>query len=201
MVRPAGCSSNVFDRFRRKEFPMTSVWLSPELKAIRAGRMPRSLSGGGLSSLWSDAPTGKYVLRRSGMRPLSFTGMLLLEHVNQVEDESERRHAVRLYETTDGIFIVEISLASVDGSVLVHSRTEEVGSLAEAEAVLNEYDPSSQAALSLTVDDDIDAFSMATMADRVRSDAERLKLDFEIARLAVFSAARNENTDTFQRVS
>ena len=180
---------------------MTSVWLSPELKAIRAGRMPRSLAGGGLSSLWSDAPVGKYVIRRSGMRPLSFTGMMLLEHVNRVDDESERCHSVRLYETVDGIFIVEISLASVDGSVLVHSRTEEVASLAEAETVLNAYDPSSQAALSLTVDDDIDAFSMATMAERVRSDAERLKLDFEVARLAVFAAARNENTDTFQRVS
>ena len=180
---------------------MTSVWLSPELKAIRAGRMPRSLSQGGLSSLWSDAPTKKYVLRRSGMRPLSFTGMLLLEHVNRAEDESARCHAVRLYEATNGVFIVEISLASFDGSVLVHSRTEEVCSLAEAEVVLNDYDPSSQTALSLVVDSDIDTFSMAVMADRVRGDAERLKLDFEVARLAVFSAARNENTDTFQRVS
>ena len=201
MVRRAGYLLNVFDPFHSREFSMTSVWLSPELKAIRAGRMPRSLSQGGLLSLWSDAPTKKYVLRRSGMRPLSFTGMLLLEHVNRVEDESERCHAVRLYETTNGVFIVEISLASFDGSVLVHSRTEEVCSLAEAEVVLNDYDPSSQTALSLVVDSDIDTFSMAVMADRVRGDAERLKLDFEVARLAVFSAARNENTDTFQRVS
>jgi predicted hotdog family 3-hydroxylacyl-ACP dehydratase len=201
MARRAGSSLSAFDPYRQKDSFMTSVWLSPELKAIRAGRMPRSLAGGGLSSLWSDAPMEKYVLRRSGMRVLSFTGMLLLEHVNQVEDESKRCHAVRLYETTNGIFIVEISLASADGSVLVHSRTEEVNSLAEAEAVLNEYDPSSQAALSLTVDDDIDTFSMATMVERVRDDAERLKRDFETARLAVFSAARNENTDTFQRVS
>jgi hypothetical protein len=181
---------------------MSSVWLSPELKAIRAGRMPRALAaGGGFASLWSDAPTEQFLVRRSGARPLSFTGMVLLNHENSDGNDADRRHAIRLYETTNGVFIVEIALFAVDGSITSHAVAEEVGSLTDAEAFLAQYDPSGQAPLALAVDDDMDVFTVATMADRVRTEAERLRMDFELARNAVFAAARLDDTDiTSQRV-
>jgi hypothetical protein len=179
---------------------MSSVRLSPELNAIRAGRIPRALAlGTSLASLWTDAPTQRFLVRRSGAHPLAFTGMILLSHENGVENDGDRRHAVRLYETVNGVFIVEIALFAADDSVLAHSIAEEVISLADAEAFLSNYDPSAQARLALTVDDDIDAFTVATMAERVMSEAERLRADFDLARNAVFAAARRDDADTTSR--
>jgi hypothetical protein len=182
---------------------MSSVWLSPELKAIRAGRMPKALlSGSSLQSLWSDAPTAAYVLRRSGAKPLAFNGVLLIEHVSREEDESLRRHAIRLYESTDGAFIVEIILATADDSILAHAIATEVESLADAEAFLATYDPAGQAALAVTVDEPTqDAFTVGDMAERLRAEAARLRNDFEEARVAVFAAARTEEQETTQRVN
>jgi hypothetical protein len=173
---------------------MSSVWLSPELKAIRAGRMPKALlSGSSLQSLWSDAPTKSYVLRRSGGKPLSFNGILLIEHVSREEDESLRRHAIRLY---------EIILATADDSILAHAIATEVESLADAEAFLATYDPAGQAALAVTVDEPTqDAFTVGDMAERLRAEAARLRNDFEEARVAVFAAARIEERETTQRVN
>jgi hypothetical protein len=173
---------------------MSSVWLSPELKAIRAGRMPRALATGtSLESLWTDAPTERFRVRRSGAHPLAFTGMVLLSHENTVENNGHRRHAIRLYETINGAFIVEIALSATDDSILSHAVAEEVDSLSEAEVFLANYDPAGQAPLALTVDDDIDAFTVAVMADRVMAEAERLRIDFDLARNAVFAVARQDD--------
>jgi hypothetical protein len=182
---------------------MSSVWLSPELKAIRAGRMPKALlPSSSLQSLWSDAPTTAYVLRRSGAKPLSFSGILLVEHEPRTGDDSLRRHTIRLYETTDQIFVVEIALSAPDGSVLAHAVSTEVGSLAEAEVFLSTYDPAGQAALALTVDEpNHDAFTIADMAESLRVEASRLRNDFEEARAAVFAAGRIEEQDITQRVN
>jgi hypothetical protein len=182
---------------------MSSVWLSPELNAIRAGRMPKALAAGhGLSSLWSAAPMERIVLRRSGDRPLSFTGMVLLSHENVVDDHALRRHAIRLYETQNGAFIVEIALFCADSGILRHSVATEVTSLDDAELFLSAYDPAGQAALALIVDEPgMDAFSIGTMADCLRADAERLRQDYNKARDAVFAAARNDDHDSTQRVN
>jgi hypothetical protein len=180
---------------------MTSVWLSPELKAIRSGRSPRALTGGGLAGLWSDAPLSRVVLRRSGMRPLVIDGMLLVSHVNACEDESLRRHAIRLYETASGFFAVEIALESGDGSVLPHALVEEVSTLAEAEAFLNAYDPAAQAPLTLDVVEEHGAFPLARTAHALSREASRLRNDFETARAAVFAAAGQSMSDTLQRAN
>jgi hypothetical protein len=180
---------------------MTSVWLSPELKAIRSGRSPRALTGGGLAGLWSDAPVSRVVLRRSGQRPLSFEGMLLVGHVSDASDDSLRQHAIRLYETVAGFFVVEIALEAVDGSVLPHAVVEEVSTLAEAEAFLSAYDPAAQAPLTLDVVEEHGAFPLARMADALSREAARLRDDFETARAAVFAAAGQSTNDTLQRAN
>jgi hypothetical protein len=172
---------------------MTSVWLSPELKAIRAGRPPSALSGGNLDSLWVEAPVADFRLKRSGMVPLGFQGMLLLAHISESADHDQRRHTVRLYETSKATFVVEIILASADEACIPHCVAEEVESLADAERVLNDYDPSGQAALRLTVDRDMDALSVAEMADALRRDAHHLASDFDTARQAVFFAAGRQS--------
>ncbi|MGL4636216.1 MAG: hypothetical protein ACRCWF_09565 [Beijerinckiaceae bacterium] len=180
---------------------MTSVWLSPELKAIRAGRMPRALSGGGLGSLWSDAPVQRFVLRRSGHRPVVFNGMLLLEHTNTVADESVRRHTVRLYETDYGRFMLEITLDTPDNSCIAHAMVEDVASLAEAEDMLRSYDPSGQAALALELSDEADGYSIARMALSLERDAARLRADFETTKAALFASAETTTADMLQRVN
>jgi hypothetical protein len=180
---------------------MTSVWLSPELKAILAGRTPAALAGGGLSCLWAEAPVGRFRLKRSGTVPLAFEGMLLLSHTSEGSDDSQRRHTVRLYETTGGQFIVEIILASADESCIPHCIAEEVDSLEKAETVLNAYDPSGQAALRLTVDRDMDALSVAEMADALRRDALHLASDFDLARQAVFAAAGQQSQFQLQGIN
>ncbi|MGL5116761.1 MAG: hypothetical protein ACRC7C_15690 [Beijerinckiaceae bacterium] len=185
---------------------MTSVWLSPELKAIRSGRSPRALTGGGLAGLWSDAPLARMILRRSGLRPLAFNGMLLVAHRNDAAGESLRCHTIRLYETADGVFIVEIALEAEDGSALPHAVVEEVSTLAEAEAFLNAYDPSAQAPLTLDVVEEHGAFPLARTADALSREALRLRDDFETARAAIFAAAGQpmtdqSTTDTLQRAN
>ncbi len=161
---------------------MASLRLSPELKALHGGLQqaaPAPVAAAHAGRI--DAPTTRYVLRRSGMRPLAFTGMLLLSHSADDGNDLERRHAIRIYETTDLSFIVEIALFAPNGDGVAHASAVEVGSLQEVEDFLNAYDPSAQAALTLTVDESgIDAFAVGMLADSLRTDAERLRRDFSL---------------------
>ncbi len=180
---------------------MVSVRLSPELKALHGG-LPQAAPAAiaTVDVAGPDAPTKRYVLRRSGMRPLAFTGMLLLSQGTDSGNDLERRHVIRIYETTDQTLIVEISLSAANGDGVAHALAVEVGSLCEVEDFLNAYDPAAQAALALTVDDSrIDAFAVGVMADCLRTDAERLRRDFQLAREALFAPGPHQDHATSQK--
>jgi hypothetical protein len=170
---------------------MTSIWLSPELKAIRAGRSPRALASVELASLWSDAPVCHYLLRRSGGRPVRFDGILLVEHLPDGSDghEGQRAHTARIYETTDQRIVVELVLSARDGSGIPHAKVEEVASLRDAQLFLELYDPSAQATFSLPLDIDVDGAEMDRHVSALRADVEHLRSDYDITRKAVFAAA------------
>jgi hypothetical protein len=59
-----------------------------------------------------------------------------------------------------------------------------------------------QAALALTIDDrEIDAFSVGAMAESLRADAERLRIDVNNARSALVPVARHDGHDTTRRLT
>ncbi|MGL4239971.1 MAG: hypothetical protein ACRCTI_02540 [Beijerinckiaceae bacterium] len=178
---------------------MSSVWLSPDLRTLRSGPIAAPLAAAAASAA---APSERFVLRRSGARPLTFTGMLLLEHTARDRDAHERRHAIRVYETSGGRMIVAIELSLPSGEGIAHGVVAELETLQQAADFLDAYDPAGQAALALSVDDrDADAFSIGRMAESLRADAERLRNDFQQARDAIFAAARHDEHDTSRRVN
>jgi hypothetical protein len=163
---------------------MTSVWISPELTAAESGWLA------GLDGAMTVEPAARFVLRRSGGRPLSFSGMLMLEHSDETTEDA-RRHTIRLYETTAGTVVIEIVLASLDEDRLPHSVTAEVGTLDEVEMFLSSYDPAAEAAATCG--------SLLDQAVRLETEAGRLRLDFDMCRKAVFAAcAANDQDAGFQ---
>jgi hypothetical protein len=169
---------------------MVSVWISPEFRGQRAPGLPVDQPVTDLVQPWSNAPLERFRLRRSGARPFTFDGILLLSHEPEMQDGDARRHALRLYETTGGTVVVEISLIAADGSQLPHSRVEEVSGLDEALDLIADYDPRAQAPLTLPITADIDAPTMVRAAEGFRAETERLAADFTLAREAVLAAAQ-----------
>jgi hypothetical protein len=161
---------------------MNSVWISPELSlgVQNRGMTPIAPLPAAV------APEIAYIIRRSGQRPLRFEGMLMVEHVSPAEG-MERRHTIRLYETTQGAVVIEIALEAADGSVLPHIVTEMVDSMGEAESFIRSYDPAAQAPLMLDLSS-LDGQSISAQAAALETGARRLRTDFEQVRAAVLSA-------------
>jgi hypothetical protein len=165
---------------------MTSVWISPELLA--GGRRAAPAAAAAVS-----APEQAFVLRRSGLRPLRFAGMLMIEHAGRAT-EGERGHAIRIYETTSGSLVIEIALASASAESVAHIVTQEVDSMAAAEEFLRGYDPAGQAALLTALPGG--SRGVVAQAASLEREALRLRHDFEVARAAVFAAAGADDHDT-----
>jgi hypothetical protein len=159
---------------------MTSVWISPELaSAARGWSMGRVRTQ-------AVQPAEGFLLKRSGGRPVRFSGMLMMEHRGAAAG-AERRHTIRLYETVAGTIVIEVVLAAGDGEGLPHSAISEVNDLEEAEAFLSAYDPAAEAS----------AVSGAFLAQAMRLEAEagRLRADFDTCRKAVFAACATSDQE------
>jgi hypothetical protein len=155
---------------------MSLVWTHPELDALLRWRM--APAGEAVPEARPDASVR---LRRSGTMPLVFEGMLLASH--QGTEQTGRRHTIRLYETTDETYVVEIVLSDPDGSAPAFSMAEEADSLEEVLAVLSSHDPASQAAFHGGMTGDI-----AAEANKLFQEATRLRHDFNMACRTLFPA-------------
>jgi hypothetical protein len=152
---------------------MTSVWILPELASAQGRWMPQHVPAEGTE------PFTRFLLRRSGGRPVCFSGMLMLEHRDEAQS-GQRHHVLRLYETNVGSVVIELVLEPAAGEGLAHSVVAEVDDVAAAEAFLTDYDPAAEASVC--------AGSVAHQAIRLEAECNRLRADFDLCRKAVFAA-------------
>jgi hypothetical protein len=109
--------------------------------ALFKGARHSAAPGMGVSA-GSDAdtvPSQGFLLRRSGERPLRFTGMLLAAH--EETSETGARLAIRLYETTGSTFVIEINHHDERKCAVPHAIAREVSSPEEAADVFKSFDP------------------------------------------------------------
>jgi hypothetical protein len=167
---------------------MASVWISPELHRI-VGRAASAPSDA--------APLRAFVIQRSGGRPLRFDGMLMLSHE---ADPARRSHAIRLYERRSGGYVVEIALTAASGDIVPHVAMAEAETLEEAADFLRDYDPASEARLTVP-HDARGAMGLAGQAAALAAEIDGLREDYTRARSAILAAALIDNEISGRRVN
>ncbi len=169
---------------------MTSVWINPELDRIvgRAACAPAEA-----------APRRAFVIQRSGGRPARFDGMLMLAHETEAEP-GRRSHAIRIYETEAGAFVVEIALTGKFGDILPHVAMAEVQTLEDAVDFLRSYDPASEARL-IAAPEARGAMGLAAQAAALAAEVDQLRQDYSVARAAILAAAPTHNEISGRRVN
>jgi len=96
-----------------------------------------------------------YSLQRTALPDLTFHGSLLAESVGEDRDGATqgRIHAIAVYETDDGEFVVEVRFDSPFESELSDRIVEAVSSKDEVEEVLSLYDATERLDAKLFRDD------------------------------------------------
>jgi hypothetical protein len=161
---------------------MASIWISPEIAPATSGWLAaRAQAPARIAE-----PAERFLLRRSGGRPVSFSGMLMVEH-SGAGIEGERCHVIRLYETVAGTIVIEVVLGAGNDACLPHAIVAEVDSIDGARAFLASYDPSAEASGT--------SGSIVAQALRLETEGRRIKADFDACRKAVFAAFDDTTQD------
>jgi hypothetical protein len=178
---------------------MTSVFTHPDLDAlirgIAHGASAAAVAAPGAAASVepaAQAPMQQVVLCRSGMQPMRFEGMLMVEQAS-ASDDGQRRHVVRLFETAADTLVIAIALEWPGGDRLAHVVVDEVADVEGAESFLLSYDAGRQAALG-RAEASVDIDPVAAQAIALSAEARRLRHDFSTVCAGLFAAFGDLNT-------